>query len=381
MSLRIERVCAPDQLKSSTREQWNRLPVQSPTQLPDWLLTWWRVFGQENGSSENELCILTVFQQDTLVAVVPWYLNHSWQNGNCLRFLGDRCVGSVPASVIVGSVSQESLVRVLSHWLRCESGRRWQTINLQGVQKDEAVVRQIINNLHIDGCDIHTRNSVGNWAVDLPNSWEAFLSSLSPDHQEQFQRWQRTYFDTKRATVNATPTISFEYGWNQIARLNEPIYHEPQSEKTEHSVFGDRRYHEFHLEVLARLVPNAQAEISELVVDGQVVAANYVLRHADTIYCYQSGSVSRESRDDYGDLLILSLFRDAIRDGYRRIEFIRGDKSRCDWGALRNGLISYVVAASSLAGSAQVASYRAVDTLRALNKMIGASLSTDRSVL
>lgn len=372
MSLRIERISALDQLTPAIIEQWNGFPIESPMQSADWLVSWWQTV-QQNSPANDELCILTVFDGDNLVAVAPWYLKYNWQNGNCLRFLGDGIVCSDHPSVAISdAVSVDRVRKVLSHWLRCENGKRWQTITFEPVDEGDEFVRQLVDSLHREGCDVHTRKTVGTWSVDLPKTWDEFVSSLSKNHRKRCRRWQREYFDSGRATITCTPTVSVERGWNQLTWLNQ----RRREQLGDRSVFESPLFHEFHLAVLPTLVAKGKAQIRELTVDDKRVAVEYVLHHQNTVFCYQSGMQTTDSRDGYGNLSVVALFKDAIRDGFGAIDFLRGDEEyKHHWGATRRGCVSYLVASKPLSGSAKVACYRAVDTLKALREMIGTSLT------
>lgn len=61
------------------KEQWQRLAEQSlnstPFSSPQWLLTWYNVYWQENW----ELTTLAAYVDNQLVAVLPVYIQHSLQ--------------------------------------------------------------------------------------------------------------------------------------------------------------------------------------------------------------------------------------------------------------------------------------------------------------
>ena len=270
MALQIQRIDAVDQLTPEVIEQWRQLPMRSPMQSPDWLLAWWRIYGSRNES--DQLCLLAIYEGDHLVAVAPWYFRHNWQNGNCLRFLGDGRTCSDHATVAIGSVSFERVLNVLSHWLRRENGKRWQTIHFESIDDNDEVVRQLVNGLHADGCDVHSQSSVGTCVVDLPTTWDEYVIHLSEANRALCQGWKESFLDTGRVRVISTPQVTAESGWNQLTILNQ---HRRDS-VSELSVYEDARFHEFHLSVLPSLLSHGQAQIRELMVDGQCIAAEYV---------------------------------------------------------------------------------------------------------
>ncbi len=371
MSLRIERISAPEQLAPNLCHQWRQLPFTSPMQSPDWLIPWWETFGGMNDLREARLCVLAVYDGTALVAIAPWYLSHNWREGICLRFLGDGLVSGDHSTIVVGIQDRERVRRALSHWLSCEAGRRWQTIHFEGIDAHDTIVAALAHELEDEGCEVYTRPTIGTWSVDLPETWDDYLTTVSRNQRKRMRRWRRTYFESGRARVVYTPEASIDRAWMRMSDLNC----QRRLVVGGRSAFSDQNFQRFHLGVLPTLLRSGKAQLRELLIDGQSVAVEYVLCHNDTVFCYQSGMETTESGDGYGNLSVLALFHDAIESGYRRIDFLRGDEDyKRHWGAVRVGCENYLVAAESLAGSAQVACYRMADSLRALKEMIGGSL-------
>lgn len=369
MAIRVVQITDELQLSDSLRSQWNRLPMPSPMQSAEWLIGWWRTFGRDG---KKRLCILLVFDDDTLVAVAPWYLNRTWVSAGCLRFLGDGIACSDHATVLIQDPYQTLALSAITDWLRRQAGKHWQSIQLASVDDDDTTVVPFVNRLVESGCELHVRETVGCWTVDLPDSWDAYLSGLSKNHRKRCRRWQRTYFDSNRAKVVLRSVEDFQDGWDRLASLNE----ERRGYIGDRSAFTDQRFHQFHLSILGNLLAQGKAELRELHLDGKRKAMEYTLQHEGTLFCYQSGMTMEPACDGYGNLSILALFRDAIERGCRRLDFLRGDEDyKQHWGARRGGCSDYHLAANSLIGKAHTTYFRTVDLARGLrDSLVGSSV-------
>jgi len=368
MPIQIVAVTNESQLTDSLCEAWNRLPMPTPMQSADWLVPWWKVFGN---NPNYRLCILLAYDEDTLVAVAPWYVATNWMSSACLRFLGDGMICTDHATIPIREGYRDRVVESIADWLQLEAGRRWHTIKLESIDDDDSVLRQLFDILSDSGCVRHARKSAACWTIDLPETWEQYLTGLSKVHRKRCRRWQREYFDTGRAEIHIRTVDDFEEAWYHLAQLNE----ERRNHLGDRSAFLDLKFHEFHLAVLDRLIPQAKAEIRELHVDGQLKAMEYLLKQDGALYCYQSGMTMEGATHGYGNLSILALFRDAIDEGCTKLDFLRGDETyKQHWRAIQCGCSDYHMAANSLAGKTSIAYFRTLDQVRDLRaSLIGSA--------
>ena len=358
MSIRVERLHNFNDLTAAARASWNRLNCPSPMQSLTWLEGWWGTFGE---SSDDELCLLLVWDGDDLVGVAPWYLKTEWTGGRCLRFLGDGLVCSDHASLLCTAHSEAVVIDAISKWLRDEEGATWHSICFEAIDQSDHRVGGLIQKLEALGCETHLRQNSGCWSIELPKTWDEYLASLSRNHRKRCRRWIRNHFESGQLQVVALPELELASGWQTIAELNE----ERRQQKGDRSVFADQRFSQFHLGIMPALADAQQVEIRELRREGTTEAVEYLLKNDDTLFCYQSGLKTTEDKDGLGNLSILSLFHSAIERGYRRIDFLRGDEGyKAHWGATRFACVEYHVASRRLQGTAVVALHRTVDWVK-----------------
>ncbi len=366
--MRIERIRDVNQLSDSVRAQWNQLPMPSPMQSAEWLIHWWQAFGQ---ASRDQLNVLLVFDDEQLIAAAPWYVSRAWTGSACLRFLGDGTACSDHATILIQDGHRQSVLELLTRWLLHEASTTWHAIDFESVAQDDPAVSRLVRRLGEGGCERHLRDTVGTWVVELPATWDEFLASLSKNCRKRCRRWQRTYFDSARAEVVHSTCDSLADAWQDLARLNQ----DRRRDFGDRSAFDDAGFDRFHRATLPSLFADGRAEIRRLRIDGQLKAAEYVLFRQGTVFCYQSGMTTSEGRDGYGNLSILALVRDAIDQGFTRLDFLRGDEDyKQHWGAHRVACVSYHVASPTLQGAAHLAYHRVADHMRRMKRsLVGAN--------
>src|SRR5262245_614249 len=86
--MRIHTLTTAEQL-AALAEPWRRLARGVPFRGGDWLAPWWEHYGRGRGG----LYTLACFEDETLVAVAPWYRRRT-PLGWVVRALGDGAICS-----------------------------------------------------------------------------------------------------------------------------------------------------------------------------------------------------------------------------------------------------------------------------------------------
>ena len=328
-------------------------------QSAEWLLHWWNTFYDR---STDQLCILLVYDDDQLIAVAPWYIRSTWVKPRCLRFLGDGVVCSDHSSVLIQSGSEQKVTNALVDWLDENAASVWYAIGFSSIDQHDENLRALMQGLSDKGYANHESAAAGCWTVDMPASQDDYLASLSKNHRKRCRRWQREYFDTGRAeVVRCSDATEIGEYWKLLSDMKRKQF-EGREEK---SSYDSTEFNQFHNSVLPSLLESQQVELRKLILDGQVVAAEYLLVKEKKFFCYQSGMERSKTRDGYGNLSIYAFFRDAISNGFQQIDFLRGDESyKQHWNAERVPCVDYHVAANTLPGTVQLTYRKTIDWLR-----------------
>lgn len=329
---------------ASLRLRWNQLAGDVPMRSWEWLEGWWRVYGNSrpNSAIGKELYLLAVFAvPDQLVAIAPWYIEHSVDYGRTLRFLGSGEVCTDYSTVLCEPGYEravaEALARTLSDplhvadWLTGNSVRHWDRIEFEAVDRDDEMMQLLLAELERNSNLVHRRQTQNCWRVNLPDSWDAYLAMLSKSHRKQLRRVQRDYFDTGRAVVHRIQSDDdFDHAWDLLVQLHKLR----QRSLGRQGLFASERYTTFHRTVASELFRTGRLSFDWLEVDGRPLAIDYYLTGEYTIYAYQGGIDPDGLEHSPGQMLFSATVQHAIASGRRTFDLLRGDEPyKAHWRA------------------------------------------------
>jgi len=155
--------------------------------------------------------------------------------------------------------------------------------------------------------------------IDLPTSWEAYLTSLSgKDRHELRRKLRRAEAASPRIEVARTPA-------GITAALDSFIALHRRSNVGK-ARFMDDRMEAFFREVGAALAGAGWAALWVLWLEDRPAAAVFCVEYGGTVALYNSGFDPRARALSPGVVLIAHTIRDAIARGCRRYDFLRGDE-------------------------------------------------------
>lgn len=157
-----------------------------------------------------------------------------------------------------------------------------------------------------------TRHSAA-LVVDLPDDYEAWLSSLSKKHRHEVRRKQRRFVDL--------------VGEPDYERRDDPeafaafvgMHRRADGEK---ATFMTERAEGF----FQTLLTDATATIDLLSVDGRPVAAGFGFAEDEAYYLYNSAYEPELIGAAPGIVLLASMVERSIADGLSRFDFLKGDE-------------------------------------------------------
>ncbi len=312
---------------------WDRLAGGVPFRSWAWNTHWWRHYGSGPARQDAgaELFILAVFDHSgTLLGIAPWYAGRSAWEGRVVRFLGSGEVCSDYLSVLCAPGTEERVGAALAHWLtRADTSAdrgargRWDLLELTGVAADDVAVARLAAELEARGNTVHYRPGPRCWRIELPASWDAYLASLSKDHRKRVRRSSRGILATDRVTVHSVERLE------ELAEAQDVLIDLHQRRRQslgEPGCFASSRFRGFHLNVMGDLLRNGQLRLQWLALDGRPLAAEYALAGDGVIYAYQSGVDPDALDHSPGRLSHVVMLRRAIEQGYRALDFLRGDE-------------------------------------------------------
>ena len=329
---------------ASLRLRWNELAGDVPTRRWEWLEGWWRAYGNpiRGAATDKELYLLAAFAApDRLVAIAPWYIEHSADYGRTLRFLGSGEVCTDHSTVLCEPGYERGVAEAISRtlcdplhvadWLTQNSVRHWDRIEFEAICHDDKMMQQLFAELERHNNLVHRRAAASCWRVNLPDSWEAYLSMLSKSHRKQLRRCQREFFDTGRAVVYRVHRAEeLDQAWELLVGLHE----RRQRSLGKRGSFASRQYAAFHQTVAKEMLRAGLLRLEWLEVDGQTLAVDYYLTGKKTLYAYQGGIEPTALDYSPGQMILTASIQRAIAEGYRAVDFLRGDEPfKAHWRA------------------------------------------------
>jgi hypothetical protein len=338
-------------------EDWDRLAGGVPYRGWAWLSTWWKNYGPSNYRQPqcDHLAVVCVFDNhDTLVGVAPWYLHHGVSKGRVLRQMGDGEVCSDYLGLLCRPDMQDQVAESVAHWLVENEGAGdgpfeladplpWDLLELTGIDFQDQSIRRLLWHLDERRKMVHHRRGPNCWRVDLPPTWEEYLSMISKNHRKRLRRLQRNAVDSGRAVLR---TVECFEDLQKGIEILVDLHQRRRRAVGEPGCFASKSFNDFHREVMPLLLSNGQLQLQWLELDGKPVAIEYDLAGGGVVYAYQSGIDPDASKENPGTLLTLLTLRRAIEQGFRAVDFLRGNEPyKLHWKAApRPQIDTHVVA-------------------------------------
>ncbi|MBN1671848.1 MAG: GNAT family N-acetyltransferase [Kiritimatiellae bacterium] len=314
------------------REEWNGLLAASASNSPmltwEWLYTWWETY--RTCGVTRELCLLAARHANgSLAGLAPLVLRPFSQFGISrvrLEFLGtgepeadETC--SEYLDVIVSPDRREEVVAGLADYLAQHAD--WEELLARDVRTDiGAAATQLAERLASRGL-VSSESRPGQAPyIRLPDSWDAYLASLSRNGRKQL-RSKRRQFETRGAaafrSALALPEIRRMFPeFVRLHRLRWQAAGKP-------GCFASSHFSRFLEAVTARLSERGGVQVSWLELDGEPVALYYLLRHADALFYYNSGmDIERFGELSPGNVCLSFIIEQAVTDGIREFHFLKG---------------------------------------------------------
>jgi CelD/BcsL family acetyltransferase involved in cellulose biosynthesis len=275
---------------------------------PAWLQAWWESLGS------GELMIAAVWDGDDPIAVFPTCTCVNEEG--LLSFLGSEDVTDDQVPAAVPGREAEALSFFLN-WAFVDGGfsrvrfhsvldgRRW-----LGVV--EEVAKQSDLGYSHEQVDVAP-------AIMLPGSFEEYLSSLSGHDRHELRRKRRRLGELGEWRVRR----AHEVGWESDLQAFFEFHRQAPGEK---AAFFTPERERFFRRLAADLFLLGVARLDVLDLDGTPVACTFSYDFRDTFALYNSSFRADLARHAPGMVLVGSLIEQAVEEGKRVFDFLRGDE-------------------------------------------------------
>jgi CelD/BcsL family acetyltransferase involved in cellulose biosynthesis len=164
----------------------------------------------------------------------------------------------------------------------------------------------------------------------LPSTVEEFTEGLAAHHQRNLRRAWRLLEKNGPAEIEQAETGTVGDMLQALFRLHEARWekrHQP-------GVLDDARVRAFHAAAAAGLQGRGLLRLYGLRQNGEIKSVLYDLVLGDRVYAYLGGFDPALDRASPGTLLTFHAIQEAIREGCREYDFLRGaENHKYSWGA------------------------------------------------
>lgn len=296
---------------SSLDLEWQALLPNSRSKTvfstPQWQQIWWEELGQG-----KELQLLSVRHQGTLVGVAPLA-----EEDGVLSFGGGLDVCDY-LDFIVAEGQESEVFSSLWNWL---SGHDWHKLDLHSLRQGSPTLQLLADLARTVGCQVEVTQENVCPRLELPATWEEYLTSLSKKDRHELRR--------KMRRLTGAGDIRFYHSDRQgegLAQDLEDFLRLHRQSREEKAVFMSPIMERFFRAISEAFVPTQVQRIYFLEIDGVRAASTICFDYADELALYNSGYDLSYASLSVGLLLKALCLKDAILEGKRAFDFLRGDE-------------------------------------------------------
>ncbi|HET9212997.1 MAG TPA: GNAT family N-acetyltransferase [Thermoanaerobaculia bacterium] len=299
----IEEIPSWDALES-LRGEWsdlcNRSPRVTPFQRPEWLLPWGRAF------PPGEPWVLAVRREGRLAALAP-LLVYPNEGKRAVAFCGGG-VSDYCDVVTDPDGEEEAVSALLAHLV--DHRDRWEIADFEPLPGGSPLLRTAEG--YAESRDVCP-------GIDLPERVED-LHEVVPTRQLANLRKYR-----RKAGKLGELRLHSDDPWEEKLEVLLRFYLARRGETD-----GDT-LRAFHREVAAGFHARGALGLHLLCLNGDPLAGLYGFRERDTFYCYMQGFDEQWAKLSPGAMVVGAVIEESIRQGARRIDFLRGREPYKYW--------------------------------------------------
>lgn len=298
---------------------------------PDWLLTWWQVYGPLQG---REFRLGLFYEKDRLVGLAPLARRRHFYRGcipfRRLEFLASgekegHGIYSNHLSVLAEKGYEEAVARRLAEELDAGTLGKWDEVVLPMTDGDTPMAAALPRALRQAGYLVSAEKMDSAPYIPLPATWDAYLKSLSGSHRHLLTRSLRA-FDRWAGGPTRLERVADPGDLEKGKRILVSLHHARWEKDAQSGVFRSPHYVRFHDLIMARLLERGCLELCWLSVRGKPVAVLYGLAWGGKVYAYQMGRCPDvPSNVRPGAVLLAHAIRAAIEAGRREFDLLASE--------------------------------------------------------
>ncbi|TKJ31600.1 MAG: hypothetical protein CEE40_00850 [Chloroflexi bacterium B3_Chlor] len=314
----------------SLEGEWNRLLKRSRADTLfstwQWQTIWWDCFGQD-----AQLSIVTVREAGELIGLAPFYALPSSESGRTMRLVGGVEVSDY-LDIIVARGREDLAYAALWHCLTDDHSYPWEVLDLHNVPASSPTLT-VLSGLarKTQGIEVSAEVEEVCPVINLPSTWERYLSLLNKKQRHEVRR------KIRKAKREASARWYYAQDERSLHAEVEDFIRLHQKSDRGKMAFMDRRKQAFFHSIARAALEHGWLKLAFLVINEVKVAAAFCFDYDEVILVYNSGyDPQLYSSLSTGIVLLACCIRDAIEEGRKTFDFLRGEEEyKYRFGALR----------------------------------------------
>ena len=301
---------------------WNKLLLKSHSPNIflswEWLFNWWEVFGKD-----NELKILSFFEDDRLVGLAPLYLRPR-------RLLPLITIKELLFLGTGGTVRSDYMDIICSPEYRRTCWETFGAYLLKRKDWDVATLRDVPEDCHpflshtFEQLRTQTIGEDVCYVIKMPASFDEYLSNLNTRMRRNIRNRRRNLHRDFTSVIYHRVKESAELDpW--MRRFRE-LHSIRMRVKGLDSKFYDHDYERFHDRISQTFFRKGWLYAVDLELEGKMVAGRYNFIYDNKIYDYQTGFNPNYNRSGVMQALISYIIEDCIKMGVKEFDFLAGEE-------------------------------------------------------
>ena len=312
---RVEFISDPrrlEQLEPGWRALWSAIPAATPFQSPDWILPWWRHYG------EGRLLSFALWRNDQLAGLAPLYIY-------------DKGTGPARRIFLLGTGNSDYLDAIF-----CPRFRRscWKTLATEIANRQELWDECDFQRLRphsplLQGLGGEPR-LIANWNEEEP-CVALELSPATPTDRmlKTTNTYARKLQEKEGFCIEHATVASLEELLSAFEQLHQRRWHA----KGFSGVLSEDRDRSFHREVASRSLKAGTLMLYAMRIQEKIVSVVYGFHHRNRTYSYLTGFDPDYRRHSVGTILVGHAIRQSIEQ-HRSFDFLKGQEPyKYRWGA------------------------------------------------
>lgn len=293
----------------TSTDDWNLIVSSDPNTniflTPIWQQSWWDIMSNPH----QDLLLLKCIYDECVSGIAPL----TRENGS-LTFLGGTDLCDIHDFIITSGMENHFFDSVLEFL----DNQDWDIVKLESIPEWSSTLIHLPEKATARGYNVRVSHEDSLMGVNLPDTWDEYLSSLRKKDRHELRRRLRRLEESVEFDV-----IEIE-SHDEIAKHIDDFLELMGQSRDEKSAFLTPERDSFFRQMCSKLAEQNLVRLCFLEIDGIKTAATLSFDYNDMIFLYNSGHNTEYSSLGSSFLLKAICIREAINKGKHYFDLLRG---------------------------------------------------------